>query len=228
MWLGVVGNSFPFFAITWALQYVSSGVSGLLMGTIPILILGLAHFFLPGERLNRYKIAGVILGFTGLAVLLDPRRFGEFSFSGGALLGQVVVMIGCLSYAVHSITAKRLGFGKPLAQSFGVLFCGAITSILFALVKAPDGLSGVTAPALWASVGLGLFPTGIATIMMYRLMDRTSPTMVAQSNYLVPVYAVVFGALTLGESLNWNIALALALILAGIFVSRLSVGVRPA
>ena len=66
----------------------------------------------------------------------------------------------------------------------------------------------------------GILPTAIATRLMYRLMCRIGPSFVAYSNYLVPVYAVVLGAIVLQEPLNWNVAAALGLILAGIAISR--------
>jgi drug/metabolite transporter (DMT)-like permease len=80
--------------------------------------------------------------------------------------------------------------------------------------------------AYWAVAGLGILPTAIATLLMYRLMARIGPSFVAYSNYLVPVYALLLGAAALGEPLNWNIAAALALILTGIAVSRMG-ALRP-
>lgn len=221
-WLGNIGNTIPFFLITWGLKFVSSGISGLLMGTIPVLILGLAHFALPGERLNRYRIAGIILGFSGLLFILDLGGLGNIASDGGTIIGELAIVAGCICYAIHSITAKRIGFDAPFAQSSGVLTGGAIVALVIAMWRAPHALEAATPAALWATVGLGILPTGLATIIMYKLMERTSPTLVSQSNYLVPVYAVVFGALTLGEKIGWNVLIAMALILAGIFVSRIS------
>lgn len=225
-WLGFSGNALPFFLITWGIQFVSSGVSGLMMGTIPVLILVLAHFFLPGERLNRFKSAGFLLGFIGLLILIDPRKAGDVSLGGSALAGELAIIGGCLCYAVHSISAKRLGFDRPFAQSFGVLFCGAVLGLVPALLFAKTPLVEAPASALLATVGLGIIPTGLATVVMYKLMERTSPTMVAQSNYLVPVYALIFGAVTLGETIGLNVIVALILILSGIFLSRMQ-SIRP-
>ena len=72
-----------------------------------------------------------------------------------------------------------------------------------------------------AVVGLGLFPTAFATLLVYRLMARAGPSFVSYSNYLVPIFAVLLGALLLDEQLDWNILVALVLVLTGIAISRM-------
>lgn len=218
--LGIIGNALPFFLISWGTNLIPSGVAGLLMGTIPLFILVLAHFALPGEQLNRYRIAGFALGFSGLMLILDPRQLGKMSLSGDALWGEGAVLASCLCYAVHAVAAKRMGFDKPFAQSSGVLLAGAAVAVPWAMLHHPQELASAPPLALWAAFGLGLLPTGLATVLSYKLIERTSPTFTAQSNYLVPVFALGLGTLALHEPLPLTILAALALILAGIFVSR--------
>lgn len=219
-WLGLIGNSLPFFLITWGTQFVSSGISGLLMGSIPLMIVATAHFFLPNENLSVPKLLGFILGFIGLIILLEPKNVANFAGEGDALIGELAIILGCVCYVIHSISAKRLGFEQPLRQSSGVLFCAAIFSVLFALIRDPSGLQNVALPGYVASLGLGIFPTAIATVLMYIAIDRAGPSFVSMSNYLVPVFAIGLGAIALGENLEWKIVLALAFILVGIAVSR--------
>jgi drug/metabolite transporter (DMT)-like permease len=221
LWLGFIGNSLPFLIITWGMHFIPSGIAGLLMGTIPLIMLVLAHFFLPGERLSRQKALGFLLGFLGMVVLIDRQSLAQFSITGGVAVGELAVVLGCLSYGIHGITAKRLGFNKLFEQATGVLASAAACSVLFALVANPQGLFGHSWETYLAVSGLGLFPTGIATVVMYRLMERTSPTFTTTSNYLVPIYAIAFGALMFGEKIGWQVIVALFLVLAGIFVSRL-------
>ncbi len=221
-WLGAVGHAVPFFLITWGMYYVSSGVAGLLMGAIPLFLVVLAHFALPDEPLTIPKSVGFLLGFAGIIVLIGPEQIFTLSMSGDELAGELAVLAGCLCYAVHGVTAKRLGFEHPLKQSASVCLAAATMGLAFALGLKPDGLSGVPLSAYAAVVGLGLFPTAFATLLTYRLMIRTGPSFVAYSNYLVPVYAIVLGAIVLNETLGWNILLALILILSGIAISRIA------
>lgn len=90
-----------------------------------------------------------------------------------------------------------------------------------AFVQSPFRLNEAPPSALLAMFGLGLLPTGIATVVWFKAVERTSPTFTSMSNYLVPVFALGFGSLTLGEHIGWNVLVALVLVLAGIFVSRM-------
>lgn len=223
-WLGLIGNAAPFLLITWGMQFISSGVAGLLMGTIPLIVVVLAHFTLPGERLNAPRIAGIALGFIGIIVLVGPENLKDLSANGPELLGQLAVVGGCLLYGINSISAKRLNLRGTVAISAGVLAAGAVMATLAALAQSPFDLLQKPPGSLLAVVGLGLIPTGLATVLWFKAVERTSPTFTSMSNYLVPVYALIFGALTLGETIHWNAVAALALILGGIGISRFGQG----
>jgi drug/metabolite transporter (DMT)-like permease len=224
--LAAVGNVAPFFLITWGTHFVSSGVSGLLMGAIPLILVVLSHFYLADERLTAMKSAGFLLGFAGIVVLIGPDALLNVSLSGEALWGELAILAGCVCYAVHAVAAKRLGFENPLKQTAAVCAAAAVMGLAFALAVSPAGFMGKPAAAYWAVLGLGILPTAIATLMMYQLMSRIGPSFVAYSNYLVPVYALLLGAAAMGEQLHWNVLAALVLVLAGIAVSRMS-GLRP-
>ena len=190
------------------------------MGAIPLMIVVTAHFFLPDEKLTWQKFFGFVLGFIGLIILLDPKAITNFSMGGEALIGELAILGGCACYTIHSISAKHLGFELPYQQAAGVIIAGAIMALVFALIVNPTGLQNQPAEALWATVGLGILPTAIATLLMYTAMERSGPSFVATSNYLVPVFALLLGAIVLNETLDIKIILALAFILVGIAVSR--------
>ena len=221
-WLGFIGHAVPFFLISWGTHFVPSGISGLLMGTIPLILIVMAHYTLPDDPLTRPKAAGFVLGFIGIAILLNPDDLKNFSFSGGALMGEIAIIAACLCYAVHSVSARRMGFEKPLTQGSGVMTAGALFAVALALARAPRGLMDQPASVWWSVLGLGVLPTAIATLLMYRALERVGASFVSTSNYLVPVYAVVFGWMVLGEPLSWRLVAALAFILTGIAASRLS------
>jgi drug/metabolite transporter (DMT)-like permease len=223
-WLGFIGNAFPFLIITWGMHFITSGVAGLLMGAIPLFVVLLAHFTLPEERMTIPKAIGFVLGFAGILVLIGPEAIFTLSLSGDELKGELAVIFGCLCYAVHGISAKRLGVENPVQQSAAVCLAGAVMGLAFALVSSPAGLAETSASAFAAVLGLGLVPTAFATVLVYRLMERRGPSFVSLSNYLVPVFALALGALLLREPLGWNIVLALLLILAGIAISRWAPG----
>jgi drug/metabolite transporter (DMT)-like permease len=219
-WLGMIGSLIPFLLITWGTHFVPSGISGLLMAAIPFFVILLAHLFLADERLTRAKLIGFALGFAGVAVLVGPSAFGAAGFNPTAIKGELAILAGCLCYAVHSISAKRLGFEHPILQTASVCLFGGVIGVAIAFALKPDGLHGIPVSAFLNVAGLGLIPTAIAYLLMYRLMSRRGPSFVSYSNYFVPVYALIFGAAILGEKLEWITGLSLALILAGLAVSN--------
>lgn len=219
-WLGLIGHALPFFLISWGTQYVSSGLSGVLMGTIPLFVIVAAHFFLPDEPMTRAKAAGFAIGFIGLMVVLGPDRLSGFSAQSDALKGEVAIILGCVCYVVHGLFARRIPFHGAAEQATAVCLAAGAMGLAFALIVDPAGLKDVPWSAFAAVTGLGILPTALATLMMYRIMRTVGVSFVAFSNYLVPVYALIFGALTLGETLDWNVAAGLALIIAGIAASR--------
>ena len=221
-WLGFIGHAAPFFLISWGTQFVTSGLSGVLMGTIPLFVIVLAHFFLPDEKLTRLKAAGFIIGFIGLMIVLGPEKLTGFRGQGMALAGEIAIIAACVSYAVHGLSARRIPFHGPVEQAACVCLTGGAMGILFAAFWAPAGVMGAPIIAYLCVIGLGILPTAIATLLVYRIMRHAGVTFVAYSNYLVPVYALGFGAATLGEPLTLNVALGLALILAGIAASRMA------
>jgi drug/metabolite transporter (DMT)-like permease len=220
-WLGLIGHALPFFLITWGIQFVSSGLSGVLMGAVPLFVIVLAHFFLPDEPLTRAKTAGFVVGFVGLLIVLGPEKLSGFSAEPDALIGEVAILLGCLCYAVHGLFARRIPFHGPTEQATAVCLAGGLIGLAFALSVDPAGLAQAPYSALAAVAGLGILPTAIATLLMYRILRTVGVSFVAFSNYLVPVYALAFGALTLGEALDWNVAIGLVFIIVGIAAARL-------
>jgi drug/metabolite transporter (DMT)-like permease len=223
VWLGLIGNAAPFLAITWAMQFIPSGVAGLLMGTIPLFVLVLAHLALPDEHLTPPRIAGFSLGFLGIVLLVGPDKLLAIKLHGHELLGEAAVVLGCLMYGLNAVSAKRLKLEGGLGVAAGVLTAGAVMAVCAAFLSGspPDPSTLPLAPAL-ALFGLGLLPTGLATLMWFKLVERVGPTFTSMSNYLVPICALAVGAVALGEPVGWNVLAALCLVLLGIFVSRIS------
>lgn len=218
--LGLIGHAAPFFLISWGTQFISSGLSGVLMGAIPLFVILLAHFFLPDERLTRMKAVGFVTGFIGLMIVLGPEKLLRFEGQGMALIGEIAIIIACICYAVHSLLARRIPFQGPVEQATAVCLCGGVMGLVFASLYAPHGLSSATPLAYLCVIGLGIVPTAIATLLVYAIVRSAGVSFVAYSNYLVPVYALGLGAVILGETLTLNVGFGLILILAGIAASR--------
>ena len=214
--MGFLGNLLPFFLISWGQQSVNSGVAGMIMAIMPLMTMLLAHYFVEGENLNRYKIIGFTLGITGITILLGP----VFEGGGRAVLSGIAIFIAATSYAVNTILVRRLPRFSPLVSGAGVLVAASITMLPIWILLAPTDTGGISLKSMNAVIWLGIGPTGIATIILFAVIERAGPTFLSTINYMIPVVAFFTGALVLSEPIEWHSILALITILSGIALTR--------
>ena len=227
VWVGflmmaIAGNALPFFLISWGQQTIDSGIAGMIMAIMPLMTMVFAHYLVEGETLNRYKIIGFSLGITGVALLLGP------VFEGGvrALLSGLAIFTAATCYAVNAILIKRLPRFSPMVGACGVLIMASLVVLPFWLVLAPANNS-ISENSMLAVIWLGIGPTGIATIILFSVIDRAGPTFLSTINYLVPVVAFFCGAWLLSEPVSWHHFVALGAILGGIAITRIRVRKVP-
>ena len=219
MLLGLVGNVLPFWLIATGQMFVTSGMAGLLMAIMPLMTLILAHFFITGENLNRNKLLGFVFGISGITLILGPTILG----SENNLLGCLLVLSAAVLYATNTIIARRLPTYSSAVVSTGVTICAALISLMIWPSVLTIDWAQVSNLALVTIIWLGIFPTGVAAIIFFVLIQRAGPTFLSNINYLIPLVAYFTGALVLGELVVWHDMIALAAILFGIAVSRRSV-----
>ena len=226
IWLHIIGmglfsNALPFFLLSWAQRHVASGFAGITMAAVPLFTLLIAHRLVPGERMTAWKVAGFALGISGVAVLIGP---GALAARGDDLEGvaRLICIAAALSYSIGGVVTRLCPPVPLVAFSAAALIAAAVMIVPLALwlEGVPDLTAAGTRPML-ALLYLGLGPTALATLLLVRVIQTAGPTFLTQSNYQVPVWSVVFGTLFLGEKLPATILLALALILAGLAVSRI-------
>jgi len=214
--VAVVGNCVPYYLISRGQQSIDSGLAGILVGFMPLATLVLAHRFVPGERVTRTKIGGFLLGLVGLAVLVGPEALGHLRGAGTELAGQLACLGGALCYAANSVIVKRMPKMHALVAAAWTTLIAALVMMPVSLVLDDPGRISPDASALAACVWLGIGPTALATIVYFRLIERTGPTFMSLVNYMSPALALSAGALLLGEALRPAALVALAMILAGI------------
>ena len=217
--LAVFANVLPFHLVAWSQQHIDSSLAGILMAVMPLFVLTLAHFLVPGARLTRHRVAGFVVGFAGVVIVIGPDL--QRGLDGNAALWGAIAALGAaLSYSVSTIYARRLGAGDPLRRSAGMLAVASLISLPAAVVDLPT-ITTVNIGAAVALGILGLLTTGFATLLYFRLVQGPGPTFLSLVNYLVPAWAVMAGALFLEETLSPSVFLGLLLILCGIALSEI-------
>lgn len=214
--LSLTGNVLPFFLISWAELSVPSGEVGMLMALMPITTLLLAHRLLEHERLTPLRLAGVVIGFAGVAMLLgDDILVGA---GGDRLPGQLATMLATLCYAANGIYAKRLPPFDAVEIACGSLLLGCLLLTGPMLVLQPPVALAQSVDAVLALLALGVLATGFATWVYFRVVSDCGPGFLSTINYLIPAVATFAGSLLLDEVFGWVQGAALVLIVVGVWL----------
>lgn len=217
--MALLGTVLPFHLTAWAQQHIDSAVAGVLMAVMPLFVLTLAHIFVPGARITPPRALGFAMGFAGVAVLIGPDALRGLS-GNTTLLGSLAVLGAAFSYALNTVLARRVAVSDPLALATGTLLAASVLAMPTAIVATPSTSLAPSGVAVGAVLFLGLLSTGLATVLYFRLIQGPGPTFVSLVNYIVPGWAVIAGALVLGEALTVHVYAGLALILASIAISE--------
>lgn len=213
--MGLLNNVFPFVLIVWGQTQIASGLASILNAATPIFAVIVAGVLLPDEQPTPLKWLGVILGFVGVAVMIGvPTLGGENN-----LLAQLAIVAATISYAFAGVYGRRF---KSLGISPIITAAGQVTAstlVLLPMALLVDGPLAVTAisASTWTSIAaLAVASTACAYVLYFRILELAGATNVLLVTLLVPVSAIVLGALFLNESLQLIHLLGMALIAFGL------------
>jgi drug/metabolite transporter (DMT)-like permease len=214
--LAFLNNALPFALFGWGQTHIASGLASILNATTPIWGVVVAHLFTQDERMSPRKIAGVLLGFGGVATMIGPSLLSNL---GSGALPQLACVAAALSYAFAAVWArrfKRIGV-SPLSVSTGQLSAGALMMLPVSMVVDRPWLHAPVPLTAWAAIAaLALVCTAFAYVLYFRLIDRAGATNALLVTLLVPPVAIVLGGLFLNETLAAQDFLGLGLIALGL------------
>jgi drug/metabolite transporter (DMT)-like permease len=212
--LALLNNVIPFILFVWAQQQITGGLASILNATTPIWGVLVAHLLTADEKAHPHKILGVLLGFGGVAVMIGPGLIGH----GGAL-PQLECLAATLCYALAGVWARRfrtMGV-PPVAVATGQLSAAALVMLPLVLWFEPPWQAAAPSLHAWLALGaLALFCTSLAYILYFRLLASAGATNSLLVTFLIPVTAILLGALFLGERLDKGDFAGMALIAAGL------------
>ena len=219
--LGAVGVALPFTLFGYGEQRIPSLLAGIWNGTTPLVVLPIAVLVFRTERFTVHRLAGLVLGFVGVLVVLGVWQ----GVNGGQLSGQLMCLGAAACYGVAIPYQKR--FITDAKESGPSLSAGMlITATAWLLVVAPTvagappAPSGLSLEVIASVVALGALGTGLAFVIHMRNIRLIGASRAATVTYLVPVFAVTVGISVLGESIEWYQPLGALIVLAGVAVSQ--------
>jgi drug/metabolite transporter (DMT)-like permease len=221
--MGILNSALPFACFTYALLSITTGLSSILNATVPLFGAAIAWLWLK-DRPSGWRTVGLLIGFFGVALL----AWNKASFkpdATGASSGWAVIacLTACLCYGISANVAKKYLVGVPSLVSATGSQIGA------ALVLAPLTLwlwpnHSVSLSAWLAVLVLGTLCSGVAYILYFRIIERAGPSKALAVTFGIPVFAVFYGVVLLGEVVTlWMLGCGLVIVLG----TTLSTGLLP-
>jgi drug/metabolite transporter (DMT)-like permease len=223
--MGVINIAIPFSLITYAEQTVASSLASVINSAVPLFVIVIAALFLAGETITIGRLAGLAVGFVGVALLVG---FDVADLSSANAVGEIALIGATISYAVGNVYAKRHVHGlRPMIPALLQVFFGLlVTGSLALLTEHP--LAAVPQPeALFAVAWLGFFGSGLAYLSYFRILQRWGATRTSMVAYLLPVVGIALGAVVLREPVTATTLVGTGLVIAGIALVNSRFGTRP-
>jgi len=214
--MGLTNNLIPFSLIVFGQTMIDSGLSSVLNATTPLFSALIGHFTTsdPGERLGPRRVAGILVGITGVGILLAP-SISDLGFSGDDVTGQLSILGAAFSYGIGAVFGRK--FGKagipPLLAATGQVTATSIMMLPLVLyIDQPWQFIGdLSAYVVISIIALAVISTGFAYIIYFHLISSAGATNASLVTLLIPVSAILLGVLFLNEQVSVQM-------LAGMFV----------
>jgi drug/metabolite transporter (DMT)-like permease len=208
--LGVINTAVPFTLIAWGETRIDSGVAAIGNASMPLFVVLLALRFIPSERATGFRLFGILLGLLGVAVLVGVNPTGGWA----GVVGTLAVIAASLSYAAGSLyTQTILTDVRNDVLAAASIAWGAIWLTPFGVAQAPSSFPGWAPIA--AVLALALLGTVAGQLLYFRLIYGYGSSRASLVVYLLPVTALMYGALLLDEPITVAALVGLVLILTG-------------
>lgn len=217
--IGVINSGIPFLMFALALLTITTGLSALLNATVPLFAAVIAWAWLH-ERPAASRAVGLAVGFAGVALLAWPEASFKPAATGTLAPGWALLccLVATLCYGIAANAAKQYLGGLPaLATATGSQLGALLVLAVPAFFAWPDRVP--SAQAWLALVAVGVLCTGVAYVLYFRLIERTGPARALAVTFVVPVFAVVYGALFLREPVTGWMLFCGAVIVLGTALS---------
>jgi len=216
--IGVLNSGIPFACFSFALLSITTGLSAILNATVPMFGALIAWLWLK-DKPNGSRVLGLIVGFAGVAMLAWDKATFKPDASGVAPGWAVLAcLLACLCYGISASYTKRYLSGMPpLVTAAGSQIGATLGLALPAAWLWPAQMPG--AHAWLALLAVGVVCTGVAYILFFRLIENAGPPRALSVTFMVPVFAVIYGVIFLGEHVTAWMVICAAVIVCGTALS---------
>jgi len=210
--------SYSFFLIAYGVQKVQSNLAAILMASTPLSATVLAHFFTTNEKINFQKTFGVLLGFSGIVFLFsDNILINENNF-----LSALIIFFASTFYVIGGLLTLKISNKKNENVTASILIWGVIFLIpITAYTEQPWNLTPSTASTI-SVIYLGIFATGLAWLLRFRILKNNGLVFQAQVAYLIPIFGIILGYIFLNELITSKVLISVVAVIIGIYFVKKS------
>ncbi|MCP4291699.1 MAG: DMT family transporter [bacterium] len=214
--MGLINNVLPFSLIIWGQTHITSGLASILNSTAPLFTVFIAGVWLQDEKISKNKLLGAIFGFLGTIVMVGSSVFDGF---GVKVFAQLAILGAALSYSFAGVYGRRFKAQgvHPVIAAAGQVSASAL--VLFPVVLMFDGFKNISVPGIQvvvALVVLAVLSTAVAYVLYFQILASSGATNLVLVTFLIPVSAVLFGTIILGEKLQLVHVLGMGIIAIGL------------
>ncbi len=214
--LSILNNVIPFWLIAWAQGYIEAGLAAILNATTPFFTILIAHWATHDEKISVQKIAGVLVGFLGVVVMIGVEQLSSFGINAMAQMAVVAASAGYACSAIYGRRFKGMGL-SPLTTATGQVTMGATMLVpLACLIDRPWTLAMPSSQAIGSVVTLGVLCTACAYILFFKILMRAGARNANLTTFLVPVMAIFLGSVFLNERLQAKHFMGMAVLAVGL------------
>ncbi len=212
--MGILKNVIPFSLILIGQKEIGSGLASVVNAMTPIWTLIIANFFTSDEKFSSNKIAGILFGFIGVAILIGTDLVQELTASAWA---QGAVLGATISYGFASVWGKRFKGHDPIIISTGQLTASSIVMLpIIFILEDPFSLSMPDTEMIISLLGLAVICTAYAYVLFFKILSSAGATNVSLVTFLVPISAIILGIIWLDETLTTSNMIGMILIIIGL------------
>ena len=218
----LAANAAPFALLAWSQIHISGGLVAICMSAMPLIVLPMAFAFVPGETMTRLQVLGCLIGLAGVVYLIGVEALAEIGGGAVEVLAQLAAIGAATGYAIGSILGKNAPRTDPISFAAATLLFATLTMVPLTLwLETPfDGRLNWSTSAISAIVLIGLCGTALTTVILLIVLRRAGPSFLSTVNFQIPIWAMLFGFVFLGENIPARAPIALAIIFAGVALSQ--------
>ena len=216
--IGIVNLVIPFFLIAYGVQKVQSNLAAILMSSTPISATILAHFFVDKEKINFFKIIGIILGFLGILYLFSDNLL----ITNSNFFSALMILLGSTFYVIGGILTLKISHKKNENVTASILIWGTLIICPISLFFEQPWTLSPRLDSTLSLIYLGVFPTGIAWLLRFVILKKNGLVFQSQVAYLIPIFGVILGFLFVDEIITSKVLIALVAVILGIYFVKKS------